>query len=341
MRELLSVTTTWGAVLSFSVFAIHPDVYAQQILTERQREQLDVLKVLSDDVSMRDGALSSLTGISIEAGEADKQARIRWSINQGERSMSFAVAAPVSDDGKPTQLASLDGLADALTFSVGFTQYFAKPTDSIQAIVSAQEKICKRLNTATCDDSAVLKAGTATDHREFLVATFTERNTSFFGVEAKLGREKVEFFDPASLSSSSEHEKPYSVTVQGGVLFLRSALLMGLRYENKVAKGEKVTRCIPYEPDPNFEDCKTLRYGPPDDTDSLILSVEYRKFIGNIAMSPKVSYDSDDDVTGGELPIYFLKDKDGQFTGGIRFGYRDDEHALSTSVFVTKALSLR
>ena len=80
-----------------------------------QREQLDVLKVLSDDVSMRDGALSSLTGISIEAGEADKQARIRWSINQGERSMSFAVAAPVSDDGKPTQLASLDGLADALT----------------------------------------------------------------------------------------------------------------------------------------------------------------------------------------------------------------------------------
>jgi hypothetical protein len=53
-----------------------------------------------------------------------------------------------------------------------------------------------------------------------------------------------------------------------------------------------------------------------------------------------VAYDFQKKVLGLQLPIYLVRNSDGQFTGGFRLGWRDDTHVLSASVFISKPLSV-
>ena len=66
---------------------------------------------------------------------------------------------------------------------------------------------------------------------------------------------------------------------------------------------------------------------------------EYRRFFKHIGLSPRVSRGFEDNVTGIDVPVYFLKDNGG-FTGGVRLGWRSDTHDISASVMVGMQLRL-
>ena len=87
--------------------------------------------------------------------------------------------------------------------------------------------------------------------------------------------------------------------------------------------------------------------GGPTEQDKKIGFFEVRKFFGKVAFNPKISLDfegneeEDEDVTLGlDLPVYFLQNKDGQFVGGLRAGWRSDTKEVSVALFVGSALDL-
>ena len=67
---------------------------------------------------------------------------------------------------------------------------------------------------------------------------------------------------------------------------------------------------------------------------------ELRKFFGPVAMSPRFTRDFTKDVTGVELPVYFLQNTDGGFTGGVRVGWRSDKRGMTVVGFVGQVLGL-
>jgi len=70
------------------------------------------------------------------------------------------------------------------------------------------------------------------------------------------------------------------------------------------------------------------------------VSFEARRNFGFAGVGLTSTYDFEARVLGLELPLYFVKDKDGKFIAGIKGGWRDDNHDFFASVFVSTAYGL-
>jgi hypothetical protein len=74
---------------------------------------------------------------------------------------------------------------------------------------------------------------------------------------------------------------------------------------------------------------------------SEIIGGEVRKFFNSrFAITARLNHDLKDDVTGLEVPLYFVRNSDGGLTGGISIGWRSDTDAVIASAFVGQVLAL-
>lgn len=300
-------------------------------------EVLTDVQESSDDSSLRDSSLSALSGIAFEAGEENKQARLRWSRNSGTSAFSALLAVPIDEKEGRSVVADLDGLAKALSLSGSYTKYFTGDIPD----PSAQRAICQRLSIEnTCDNDHVDQAGTPADVRAFNYASLTNAWTPFVSFETKIGRQNVDYFDVATLAKQEDSELPWAVTAGGGLLGLSSVVIMRAKIQKAVKEKDKVSYCTPSEIDARTEDCAVLPFGAPAMETSTVLSLEYRRFYRFVAISPLLSHDLKNDETGVDVPVYFMRDAAGQFTGGVRFGYTTKDDDVVASIFITKALSL-
>ncbi len=64
----------------------------------------------------------------------------------------------------------------------------------------------------------------------------------------------------------------------------------------------------------------------------------YRVPLGDVMVSPMLTYDDAQEVWAAQLPLYLLRDKNALFSGGLRFGWRSDEDRFVASVFVSTPL---
>jgi hypothetical protein len=53
-----------------------------------------------------------------------------------------------------------------------------------------------------------------------------------------------------------------------------------------------------------------------------------------------MTFDFKSDVFGIDVPLFLVRNKEKQLSGGIRLGWRDDTDAFSAGVFVGKAFKL-
>ena len=115
------------------------------------------------------------------------------------------------------------------------------------------------------------------------------------------------------------------------------------RYERRYDAGTSARKCQPLpgaDAGSGLDSCTDLPFGAPVRSNAFLVSAELRWFFRSWAASPIVSYDSKKKVFGVQLPVYLVRNADGQLTGGFRLGWRDDTHDVTASVFVSKPLSL-
>lgn len=92
-----------------------------------------------------------------------------------------------------------------------------------------------------------------------------------------------------------------------------------------------------------LQSCMILPFGAPERLEGMITHLEFRRLFGGpkeaqLVVAPLLSYDGAQDVWGVQLPLYLFRNKEGLFSGGLRFGWRSDEERFVGSVFVSKPL---
>jgi hypothetical protein len=86
--------------------------------------------------------------------------------------------------------------------------------------------------------------------------------------------------------------------------------------------------------------CATGPFGEPKLTKRELVTLEARHRFQTWAFAPAVTWDTRAGVWAIEAPIYFIQtDKQDGFSGGVKFGWRSDDHDFRASVFIGKAFS--
>jgi hypothetical protein len=370
-------------------------VMAQAAPVAATNEQLVVVASRSEARQSEIGITSTLpallSGVAIEAGQADGKATINFSQKQGNQSLVTTLSTPVSKDAKATDFASLDGLASDLSFSLAYTGFYipllAAGQEAIKLVGVEQFKVCSSYG-ADLDEceaeglirAAALKCGingvkdrtlvppskllgklselllSAADTQrscfealrgraldDFDFASFQGKMIGSWAVTGEVARKPATFFQ-ADGSKRNETNVPFSLAGAYGLIGRNVRYSLSGRYESRFKDGKSVTRCQPFAggaASADFESCTQLPFAAPVRANAFVASAEARWFFKSFAVSPVVSYDFKEKVLGLQVPIYLVRNSTGDLTGGIRFGWRDDTHDLSTAVFVSKPLSLR
>ena len=83
-----------------------------------------------------------------------------------------------------------------------------------------------------------------------------------------------------------------------------------------------------------ISECGTGVIDAPKEKKKQLLSFETRREFGSAGASLQLSYDIESDDFGADLPITFIRDKEKNLTGGIRFGWMNSNHELAVGLFV-------
>lgn len=165
-----------------------------------------------------------------------------------------------------------------------------------------------------------------------------------YALTASVGSEEFKFFDTASTMSQDQDKTVASLELSATFLRIPSSAFLRLSYRRERAYDAAPDQlfCQP-TPIGMVLTCQNLAAGPPVKKDNDILSVEMRKWVIleratasslSFGVSPKLSYNLEDDVLGINVPFYFIPDAKGNLTGGLNLGWRDDTRDISVGVFI-------
>jgi len=264
---------------------------------------------------------------------------------------SVTLAGPIGKNDSEATLATLEGLTDQATASIGLRVTWPDPDtvilggmgsgDGIPGVTKIlmeiwqEENPGKDLQDGYVDSSMLTVKG----QRDFLQKLGLGGGIKMFSIEATYGARKTfKYLASNSLEEMQETRDGFSFGVAGGWLPLKKGYyFFGLtyRYEESYKAQPEQEICTPFG-DAGALQCRKIAVGAPEKTEKQLGQFELRKYFlkGDLAINPKFTRDFENDVTGIELPVYFLKDALGALNGGIAIGWRSDTRDYTVSAFV-------
>ena len=271
------------------------------------------------------------------------------------QTLTLTASAPLDKSSERTELVSLDGLRNAFTLGTKYTWFkiggkLQNPTAS-EATSKKNDEICAEMVAAfknqtrseqepVCDTNNV---------KTFLPSRYLEFKSLFFadegwmlslGIEPKVGYKKFEFLDSATLNKVSDRKTPWSIEAFVGFTppAWKSIITFGGNYQEGFKDASNGVLCPPSGSGGPVQ-CKTGPIGGPVDDKAELLYAEIRRRLGPAGISLKVTYDFKENLAGVDLPITFVKDKDGNLTGGVRVGWTETDH-WQAGIFVGTPFSV-
>ena len=302
----------------------------------------------ADEPSLAGTLLSALSGASAEAGAKRGSARFKVAKNNGKHAIGLTFASPFERSQPAVELATLDGLADHLSVGLAYTRGFL-PRLTTEG-VEGQRRICTELGIqpeAECSDTSVRTTATAmgrdpgVEVDRFFDASFADSRIWLISLEAKGGLSKFDYLDADTGNDVSTTSYPTSLAVAFG--WLSSSLYtVKLAYQQQYRGGDAAVVCGAGERLDGMGRCDERAVEGPTRTTATLLSFSRRQFWTRFALSPQMTYDFQNADLGVEVPAYFIRNANGQFIGGLRFGWalRESGTARSLSVFVSYPLTL-
>jgi hypothetical protein len=287
--------------------------------------------------------------LQLSAGSDDKNVTLRLALPTGPSqadSFSLVLATPIAGlkDAKP---ASLDALANGSRLTLRWGHFGLAPPQEdpvAHAIAVSAMNACQSAegqDSGACRDSGhAIHKYDLPEYRRYLVHTLPTGATDY-GIDASVGINDFDWSDPRTLIP--QHARHSDWSVAGHIdHYLPGLVLSGsVAYQRAYKAADEQLLCPAATTNPSA-DCKMGRAAAPSRKESLLFSggLRYRftKSDGtlmNLAVAPLVTFDAIHRVWGVDVPVYFIPEKDGSLTGGIRFGYRSDRRdKFSVSAFV-------
>lgn len=295
-------------------------------------------------------------GVEINAGTDSSNATITASRSNSQAggvytTWTVTASAPVDKSAERTDLVTLDGLRNAFTLSAKYTWFDLSGMRNPTAPAHKSEflKFCGDLwaeiakrggSEKECDSERVDKY--LPGRLDEFMALFIDPKGHMLsmGIAPKVGYQTFSFLDSTTLKKLSDSKAPWSVEVFWGYMPNNTQTLFTVTadYQQGFKNADNGILC-PFTGVGGTVACKTGPVGKPVSDDAELLSLEIRRLFGNAGASLKITRDFKEKLTGVDLPVTFIKAKDGSLTGGIRAGWTNKGH-WQAGIFAGKAFSL-
>jgi hypothetical protein len=278
--------------------------------------------------------------------------------------LKLSLKGPIGKDATEAELVTLDGLENFVTASLGYTYtLWPSPNGSLdESTYAKQSALCAeyaRVNRKPYDseehdcteqffDPKKPRGAELKDRFELLA--WGTKPIQLFGVEASYGQAVFQYLNPENLEKGESTEYANAVSLYAGLLQLRTSkegrarsdvlVFAGYRREETYTAGEATELCTPLG-ETGAERCDDVVLGGPSRKERDLAFIELRRFFFGevpIGVSPRLTYDFEEDITGVELPIYFLTDAAGGLIGGVRAAWTSESDEVSLAAFVGKKL---
>ena len=296
----------------------------------------------------------------LSASTANSKASVRVGATRSEgnlehltfSSTSATVSAPVNKQDDFTNLATLDGFANAAELALRYSKLVVagaanprlpdgEPSPRMKEVydrAGLDPDIYYDLNLVK---EALARKGMLALYPEFEALYWNPDSPRWvYGASARIGTEKFKYLPAGTAAFQSSRETPWAIGVYGGLIpKVSNDLYLGasLEYQDVFASSSPVTIC-PTEASGDVIECLTGAYGPPKQTDRLIVSLEGRKAFGGAGAILRLSHDLRSGDYGIDLPVHLFN-----FTSGLSSGFRlgwTNTDQFSLGVFVGAAFSL-
>jgi hypothetical protein len=241
---------------------------------------------------------------------------------------TFTLTGPVSRSGEPSDLADLNGLAGTSRGELNFgrtawKQHFVDPT--------LPTKLCMSSHVAgLCTRGNLPEAARPEWDRNVTMA-----GTWFLNGDVQASRQEFSFRDPTTLKPGSRTATPHNVGSNGGFYLATNSVIQGrFEFQRVLKAGTSTQVCTPIGAVGALR-CDSAVLGGPSIQTSEIATMEWRySHSSDFAVSPTVHYDLRQKITAFELPLWMIRDSSGGLAGGVRLGYRTDQHRATVVGFV-------
>jgi len=280
---------------------------------------------------------------TVDASTSGSEAAAAVGYQYGDFTFDGKVSGPVNSSGEAI-FADLDGMHNQTSIDLGAQFLRWQVRDPAPILLPACRDLAKitgvDVKKLDCSLSNLRKE--AKDRNLPLLVPYIDPGTVFlFGARYKVSRQGFDWVSPSDLSEHSDAHTNWSFAA-GLSIITRQNLLLGGGYRRQVTwvpGSPEVSLCLPLGVD-TATYCSDAVLGAPRERNANLMYAELRKFLGPIALSPRFTRDFSNDVTGIEVPVYFLKNVDGGFTGGVRVGWRSDRKGLAVVGFVGRVLGI-
>jgi hypothetical protein len=310
-----------------------------------------------------DKPVSPLSGAQVVAGKGANSASVKAThtstFSKGDgaaifQGWSFAASAPLDKTSDDTDITSLDGLVNTANVEFKYNEFRVQGRKRPTAeVLPKLDEICDRVFEAMkkqtgkapdrkggCDMAEVRKYSPG-DVDAFDNAFWDYDSTSWmWGASAKAGYQNFDFVDASTAKKGKQDETPWSIGGYVGYSPSTSRTLLStqFQYQHAFKEGKNGTVCPASTG--GAVTCATGAIGNPEKVTKKILSLEGRMATAWAGLGLTIDRDFAAGVWGAELPIHFIKDKDGKFSGGVKWGWRSDTHVSSFNVFVGATFGL-
>ena len=269
-------------------------------------------------------------------------------------------SAPLSEGAPRSTTLQLDGLvnkskagfewrigqqrlptdADMTTLTKGLFEACNATTPSVQRVADSGIEV-------TGCDLAVLEKDPAV--RAFRERYFPRRLAWYLSVKGDIGYETFRFADAATFVDQTTEEYPRSFSAVLGLLTKGNVYVAASgRFEDGFEAARTQAVCSIHALDQKTA-CPQKIVGPPNPKTAKVTEFEVRKYLSDageltIGAAGILRRDWKAENTALEVPLYFLKNKDGGLSGGFSFGYlwaqQPDDTGPRFTVFVGQTFGL-
>jgi hypothetical protein len=294
----------------------------------------------------------------LEGSTTDKTGIASGSWRDAHNTLQFKASAALSG-GSATPF-TLDGLSSNSAIEVSYTRLefpSIPPGDLLTRLVPIRDRAKERcksspdhpLRAGKSDSEAETLCTSEAGDLKYLTGTELIAAREALGLNGRVwfwgggftgARDTFDYLDEGTLAEQSVEKRSTSWNARGGVFTSYFGFVIGSYsfVKQHRAAGPARNICQPLE-GTDATVCADDVIGAPVETTRSVLKGEFRKFFsGGVAFAPSIQRDLKNDVTLVTLPVYFIKDKDGAATGGLRLTWRSDTEATTVSVFVGAAL---
>jgi hypothetical protein len=318
--------------------------------------------------------LSAQNAISISFGDDNKTVSAKLSNASGNRIWGITATSPFDKDNPGAILGNLDGMAKKNKLSFFYTKIIDHSDSDVWNLdydsdrkneictnywsenpAARQTAVAKYLKAGgslpIADPEICLIANIEDDPKlvtEFLNLLLDPSKIRYaaFGIEGSIAPKSYTYFNQDTLDKKiNSSETDYSLSVfyrQTFGAIPNKSWTFGARYENNFNESGVQNICSLLAVGGTDQVCSDKRIGAPTETEKTVLFLDYgRRFMSNKgAMRLKVSRDLDNDITGVELPVWYVRDDKGALSGGVQFDWNDMEDDLGISVFIATPFEL-